>query len=342
MNKRFEMADLIKGIAVLLMIQVHIIELFATVSISESDYGRFFLFLGGPFVAPVFLFVFGYFMACSNQTNAQQVWRGFKIFFLGMLLNVALNFNLFVKNNAGQIGFDIFPYLFGVDVLQCAGLSIIFITLLKKVIFKNNLMAIALLLLSTFLGGYLLQYKTDFILLKYVSAFFYGSTSWSYFPVFPWIAYPILGMICFKNKIALTYFEKPTIKISIYLLFVIFLFFTIKYAINVSSNLNDYYHHGITFFIWTIIFLAFYGFIINKVAAVLGKSLVFQYIKWLGKNVTLIYVIQWIIIGNISTQVYKSIDNPITLLLAFIGILLFSSSIAFFYVQIKKGKKFAD
>ena len=73
-----------------------------------------------------------------------------------------------------------------------------------------------------------------------------------------------------------------------------------------------------------------------------GKYLVFRYIKWLGQNVTAIYVIQWILIGNISTAVYKSIDNPIILLLAFIGILLISSIIAFLYVQIKEGKKFAD
>lgn len=342
MNKRFEMADLVKGIAVLLMIQVHIIELFATVSIFESDYGRFFLFLGGPFVAPVFLFVFGYFIANSTKTNAQQIVRGLKIFFYGMLLNIALNFNLFIKNNAGQIGFDIFPYLFGVDVLQCAGFCLVIITLIKKVILKNNLILIAALLLSAFLGGFLLQDKTDFIFLQYLSAFFYGSTAWSYFPVFPWIAYPLLGMAFFRITIDFKIPTKPVAKMAIWLSFLVFLFFTLDYAIAVSSNLNSYYHHGLTFFLWTMIFLTFYGFIINEMDVLLGKFFVFQYIKWLGENVTVIYVIQWILIGNISTAIYKSIANPIILLFAFMFILLLSSSIAFLFIQIKKGKKFAD
>ena len=342
MNKRFEIADLLKGIAVLLMIQVHIIELFANVSIFDSKTGRFLLFLGGPFVAPVFLFVFGYFIACSNQTNAQQLWRGFKILFLGMVLNVALNFNLFVKHSVSPIEVDIFPYLFGVDVLQCAGLSLIIITLIKKVFYKNKLIAITLILFSAFLGGFLLHYKTDLIFLKYLSAFFYGSSSWSYFPVFPWISYPLMGMIFFKSKIDFKILANPVAKISICLLFIVFLIFTLNYAIALSSNLNSYYHHGLTFFLWTMIFLGFYGFMINEVAILFGKYLVFRYIKWLGQNVTAIYVIQWILIGNISTAVYKSIDNPIILLLAFIGILLLSSIISFLYVQIKEGKKFAD
>lgn len=342
MNKRFEIADLLKGIAVILMIQVHIIELFANVSIFDSKTGRFSLFLGGSFVAPVFLFVFGYFIAFSNQSNSEQISRGFKIFFYGMLLNVALNFNLFIKHSVGQIEFDIFPYLFGVDVLQCAGLSLIIITLIKKVFYKNNVLAIALILFSAFLGGFLLHYKTDFIFLKYLSAFFYGSTTWSYFPVFPWIAYPLMGMIFFKSKIYFKILSKPIVKILICLLLLVFLFFTLNYAIALSSNLNSYYHHGLTFFLWTMIFMAFYGFIINEVDIFLGQSFVFKYIKWLGQNVTAIYVIQWILIGNISTTIYKNIYNPIILLAAFIGILLISSIIAFIYVQIKKGKKFAD
>ena len=342
MNKRFEIADLLKGMAVLLMIQVHIIELFAGISIFDSKTGRFLLFLGGSFVAPVFLFVFGYFIANSNKTNSQQILRGFKIFFYGMLLNLALNFNLFIKHGEGQIEFDIFPYIFGVDVLHVAGLSLIIITLIKKIFYKNNLTAIALILFSAFLGGFLLHYKTDFIFLKYLSAFFYGSTSWSYFPVFPWIGYPLMGMLFFKSKMDFKILSKPIVKISICMLFIVFLFFTINYAIALSSNLDSYYHHSLTFFLWTMIFLPFYAFMINEVDILFGQSFVFKYIKWLGQNVTAIYVIQWILIGNISTAIYRNVNNPIILLVAFIGVLLISSIIGFLYVQIKEGKRFAD
>ena len=59
-SSRIKTADLLKGIAAILMIQVHIIELFATNDISESTAGKFLLFLGGPAVAPVFIILLGY------------------------------------------------------------------------------------------------------------------------------------------------------------------------------------------------------------------------------------------------------------------------------------------
>ena len=67
MANRTQTADLLKGIAVILMIQVHIIELFANHTIFNSDYGKLLLFLGGPLVAPIFSILFGYFIASSKK-----------------------------------------------------------------------------------------------------------------------------------------------------------------------------------------------------------------------------------------------------------------------------------
>ena len=30
------------------------------------------------------------------------------------------------------------------------------------------------------------------------------------------------------------------------------------------------------------------------------------FLKWLGKNITLFYIIQWLIIGNIATAIYQT------------------------------------
>ena len=62
MQARTQTADVLKGIAVLLMIQVHIIELFATDEIYNSNIGKILLFFGGPPVAPIFMILFGYFI----------------------------------------------------------------------------------------------------------------------------------------------------------------------------------------------------------------------------------------------------------------------------------------
>jgi len=80
-------ADLLKGVAVILMVQVHIIELFAQQSIFDSFAGSIFLFLGGPPAAPVFMTVMGYFIAKGNANISKSIVRGFKLIGFGLLLN---------------------------------------------------------------------------------------------------------------------------------------------------------------------------------------------------------------------------------------------------------------
>ena len=55
-------ADLLKGMAVLAMIQVHLMELFARQEVYDSLTGKISLFLGGIPAAPVFMAVMGYFL----------------------------------------------------------------------------------------------------------------------------------------------------------------------------------------------------------------------------------------------------------------------------------------
>lgn len=54
----------------------------------------------------------------------------------------------------------------------------------------------------------------------------------------------------------------------------------------------------------------------EKIETLCGKNNIMLYIKWLGKNVTAAYVIQWIIIGNITTAIFKT-QNELELLVWF-------------------------
>jgi hypothetical protein len=60
-----------------------------------------------------------------------------------------------------------------------------------------------------------------------------------------------------------------------------------------------------------------------------GETSIMKVVKWIGKEVTVLYVIQWLIIGNIATIVYRSQDilqitgwflaiTPATILLGFL------------------------
>ena len=262
--KRTTTADLLKGIAALLMIQVHIIELFASENIFSSNAGKVLLFLGGPPVAPVFLLFLGYFIASSQKTAKQLIIRGTKIIFLGLALNVALNLNLFIVVGKGEYPhINTFQYIFGVDILLHAGLSIIIIALSRKLIDKHIVVPLLLALSAALLGNLSSEISpgSEHKPLLYLSSFIYGDSWWSYFPLFPWLSYSFAGIALYKvmQRFDFSYFSKLKSKIVIGVLFILFLIFTIQYAISVASELQSYYHHGIVFFCWTMVFLTFYG-----------------------------------------------------------------------------------
>ena len=358
MANRTPTADLLKGIAAILMIQVHIIELFATNDIFKSNLGQLLLFLGGPPVAPVFMIIFGYFIAGSKKSTFQLILRGAKIIALGMLLNLALNFNLILSVNKGLLEIDILPYIFGVDILALAGLSIIIIAILKKALDKNVILVIVFIIISAFLGDFLLEYTTERPFSKYFLSLFYGASWWSYFPLFPWLSYSLAGFAFFKIKESwkpfppspkrrnysplsglvklVRWFSSPSGRLGVAFLFLLFLALTIQYAIRISSDLPAYYHHGLIFFLWVIPFLFFYSFFINEIDKIFGATILFVYLKWLGKNITIVYIIQWIIIGNITTEIYKTVSNPLHLILWFASVLLISSGICYSWIKIKK------
>lgn len=335
MQNRTQTADVLKGIAILLMIQVHILELFASEPISTSKIGNIFMFLGGPPVAPLFMTVLGYFLFSVNKTSRQLVVRGLKIIALGMLLNLALNLNLILKVNTGTLIVDVWPYVFGVDILSFAGLSIICIAILKGVIEKNWRGVFIMIFITLFLGQFLLYFIPESNYLKYIAAFFYGCTEWSYFPLFPWLVYPLSGISLYQieQRYNFQFFYLLKTKLILGILFLAFFFSTITYAISTSSNLTLYYHQDALFFLWTIAFALFYSLFIHEVNSWLGETWLFKYIKWLGKHVTLVYFIQWILIGNIATEIYKTISNPICIAYWFIGITIISSGITYLLLK---------
>ena len=304
------------------------------------------LFLGGPPVAPVFIVIFGYFIAESKKSTIQLIIRGLKIIFLGLFLNIALNLNLIISVSQGKFNIDIWPYIFGIDILPLAGLSLIIIAMLSFFwrINKSFILIplIILILISAFLGNFLLNYSTAQPLLKYALSPFYGVSTWSYFPLFPWLSYSLTGIAFYKIKQNYNFNILYTLKTKIIfgVLFILFLTFTIQYGISISSSVSlesgqKYYHHDLVFFLWVIVFLSLYSYFTNEIDKIIGSTILLKYIKWLGKNITVLYIIQWIIIGNTATEIYKTISSPFYLCTSFLVVLVASSLFCYLWTKLK-------
>lgn len=337
---RNALADFLKGIAVLGLIQVHVTSLFGSEQLLSTLGGRYMQFLGAAPVAPVLMLIFGYFVAKSQRSPQQLLWRSLKLFLLGMCLNVALNFNLIRSVFENRFHVNIWPYLLGVDILHFAALALL-VLLVFKIWKRYSNWVIVLLILVVIVVAEWIRLKAFSLTpaAPYLSAYFFRSEQqWAYFSLVPWLAYPLCGFLFYKlEPFVIRTFVSPiqTRKYLALLLFIV-VGITFPYAPGFSSSMAEYYQHSTWFFCWCVLFASLYvlcGYIILPYWMTYKPI---RYLIWLGQHITTVYVIQWLIIGNTATEVYKSTSSVKLVIMASVLVVFISSCLTF--VVIKLGK----
>jgi hypothetical protein len=305
--KRFPLPDLLKGFAVFLIVPVHVLEKFIDYPGRESTFGKILLILGGPIAVPVFMMVLGYFVACSRKSLLMNLSRGIFIFLVGIFLNIGLNFHLLLKIYDDNWNLDPLQAIFSVDIFLSAGLSIIVLSALKVVKYGQLGVIVGLIL---FVSGTTFYFNEILMVTdrNYILPFIGGKYSWSYFPLFPWLTYPLIGFLIHKLEFDTREFIQRYKKISLVLLLVILTLVMVfsQFGLETTLNLPEYYHHGFSFVLWTlgvdILWMTALWYLILK----FNDFFPIVFLRWLGQNITAIYVIQWLIIGNIATAIYQS------------------------------------
>lgn len=305
--KRLALPDLLKGFAVFLIVPVHILELFIDYTGRESLFGKTLLFLGGPFAVPVFMIVMGYFIGRNKKPLTQNLLRGIKVFAVGILLNIGLNFHLLLKIKFAGWQINPWEYIWGVDILYLAGLSIIFLSFLKPVKNKRGIISLVLVFLITGITGFLNK-EVMTTERNYFFPFIAGTFSWSYFPLFPWLAYPLAGFAFyhFEEKIARFINRQKWISVILLSGIAALILICSKWGFRITIDLPAYYHHTFLFSLWTFGVVIIWSFFLKTMIQKIPGNPVVAFLQWLGKNITLFYVIQWLIIGNIATAIYQT------------------------------------
>ena len=305
--KRYPLPDLLKGFAVFLIIPVHILEKFIDYPGRESLFGKTLLLLGGPVAVPVFMMVMGYFVALSKKSTLQNVGRGVFIFFAGLLLNIGLNFHLLLKIGLKGWKLDPLQAIFSIDIFYLAGLSIIILSILKSIGKGQQLITLLLILFVSTTVAYFnsILMITD---RNYILPFLGGEYSWSYFPLFPWLTYPLIGFLFQKREAILRAYAEKYRLVSISILLVVFALVArfYQFGITTTLDLSAYYHHDFLFILWTIGVDIIWIYTVWFVVKNFKDAPPMVFLRWLGKNITMFYIIQWIIIGNIATAIYQT------------------------------------
>lgn len=305
--KRIPLPDLLKGFAVFLIVPVHILETFINDAGRESLFGKILFLLGGPVAVPVFMMVMGYFVAMSKKSTAQIILRGALIFVLGIFLNIGMNFHLLLRIKYDGWQFDPLQYVFGVDIFYLAGLSIILLAVLKATPKGQQWITLALVLFVSASTSYF----NEALLVadrNYILPFIAGEYSWSYFPLFPWLAYPLVGFLFQKTPPRILEFFQKRKVVSVAILSAVMIWVVLfsQYGIETTINLPAYYHHSFLFFLWTLGIVLLWILLLWHIVQKFDEFPVVVFLRWLGKNITAFYVIQWLIIGNIATAIYQT------------------------------------
>lgn len=320
-QQRQSLPDLLKGFAVLFMVQVHITELLAVESWFFSKGGSISLFLGGVPAAPVFMTVMGYFLAKGNKPTTALLKHGGKLLGWGLMLNLGMNAHLLLKYFSGTLNVNPWTYVLGVDILFLAGFSVLIIASLRKVLNNNILLWLLAMVFFASANPYLPVFTGEPGWVKYLQAFINGYYHWSYFPVFPWAGYPLAGYVAFHLLNKKTFHSAThTQQLILAGVLLLVLIVSFRFGLRNSVLLQVYYHHSFMFFMWAIAFVLLWAIVVKLLFSG-AHGFVFDWIRWVGKNVTVFYVLQWLLIGNLATSLYKS-QFPISLLGWFLGITL--------------------
>jgi uncharacterized membrane protein len=293
--------DLARGLAMLFMILVHTWSTHARPELRPGLFGATIEFLGSPPSAPVFMFLMGTGTAFANDTNVTRgLKRAFRLFLLGYALNVIRGaVPLWLALRIGKVTAEqVAPYtplseLLAIDILQLAGLAYAVCVLLKHYVPIPRFW-VGLSVLVGCVSPLVWKFSDGQQgLLAQVFAPIGGSTAQNvYFPVFPWLAYPLLGMAfgawlkASRDKLL---FHRRALLWGLLLLAA----GTAVTLTDSTFHIGDYYRSGPGSVLWIGGFLLVWLWFCRVAVQRVAPNRFFERMYFWSRSVTPFYFIQW-------------------------------------------------
>ncbi len=323
--------DFVRGLAIFFMVMQHTMIMHEkTGGETDTILGGIFILLGTAPAAPVFMLIMGAFIMKSTKTMKEGIIRGIRLFIFGYVLNVfRFTIPLLISGTASFFGEESLSLLFEVDIFQLAGLSLIAASLLRR--FASNryafpILILLILLISPYLWG---QYSNIPLFTP-----FWGAESFVSFPFFPWVVYPLLGM--YLSKYILDKALMESVWMNFFLLGLLIL--TIGILLFNKFPMGDYYRSGLGVHLTIIGFVFLWLLISYRFVEKSGLSRQNYALKTLvfwSKNVSVIYIIQWILFGwSVLLLDVNQQQDYIAMLIGFI--VLFMTHLLVKYTPVNK------
>lgn len=329
-QKRVRTVDFVRGFSVLMMIPVHVMMIFSNIDTWENTLtGNIGQLLERG--SPVFLIVMGISFAFSRNYNRKgMLKKALMIIALGYILNflrfiVPVLFfggfpETFVKISGLKLSdrFSMLNYFLKGDMFQLIGISLFLLGLFFKFLIKNKnaliIVSLAIMWLSKIVSGIQLGIPG----VDYILNLIWGNNFDVYFPLFPWISFILMGLY-----LGLSYQENPEEEAKS--LFRPMLYFGVVFLVigkllcdyNYEYHFGDYYHlgpGGSMGLMGCILVLFWVYYLIER--ALPKNNYVSKLFFYCSKNVTVFYMIQWVLIYWLLVFVnFSAYNEPVVLLI---------------------------
>lgn len=203
-KKRIEFIDLLRGWAVIVMVETHVFNATLPPSITESPFFQIIRFIDG-LVAPAFLFASGMAYAVTTRRKMQdylsfgtpllrQVGRLLFILLIGYSLHIP-TFNYYhLRYEEGPLAWQTF---WQSDILQCIAVSLLFLQAMLLILRSEARLYRTMIPVTAFVVlASPLVWGTDYWNFMPVPlASFLNGLHYSLFPLFPWSAFLFAGAL---------------------------------------------------------------------------------------------------------------------------------------------------
>ena len=306
--KRQEEFDYIKTLAIFFMVIIHVLEEISAYGAYEvvptGFWENLIEFGAGPLAAPAFMCAMGVGIIYSRRNEPSELFRrGVTVFILAIGLNLARGFlpTFTVSAIRGTIDPDRLFYLtFNVDILHFAGLSLMLTALLKK-LHVPPLAFVPIAIVMQIIGNLLPPLTEDCPVVLYILGSLFHTSPLSAFPLFICYIHIAVGIafgdILVRQK-DLDRFYRVIFWGSLSLLAgLLFTLVSLGYDLKNLYVLYDELYYQQTFLHFTfntlviMLELSLFHFMLNRFRPAE------EFVRFCGKNVNSIYLVQWIIIG---------------------------------------------
>lgn len=348
--------DVLKAFAIFFMIAIHIYEELSEANLDilcNNAFDTAIQFLGGPMAAPVFMFALGIGLSYSrHRTPKDFINRGVKLLIFSYLYNIVRFTIPCTIEAACTTGIDaaiedLIYETFHIDILTFAAWAFILTGLLKK----KNIPVIGMVAIAIAMQVIGIVVSSCVSFNSLFSIYFFGgfvpTGEPSYFPLFLWYIYPMLGLLFAKYLRHITDTDKlyaGMLAVSVTCLASIcatlnFIGYDVR---NLFTLMEDiYYCQTLVHVLFNICCIFSALAIVHFVMKVVHWPKLEEVIKYLSSNLNNIYIVQWIIIGWTCSLVIPDRTLPLAYIVPMaILIMAVSCGVVLIYQKATKRKNF--